>query len=142
MIQRDTDCDRIFLRTGAIAAIAGVITALVQTAVDPSMPDDPVQAIRKASESNILALSRLLDMAAFLLLLVAVAVITRALTVGPGAAWARMGLAFFIVSAGAGAIATMIIGSLADVGDAWATAPVARKGGYVAAYDALDNISG
>jgi hypothetical protein len=36
----------------------------------------------------------------------------------------------------------MIVGSLADVGDAWATAPAARQGGYVAAYDALDNISG
>jgi hypothetical protein len=101
MIQRDIGCDRILLRTGAVAAVAGVVTALVQTAVDPSMPDDPVQAIRKASESNLLPLSRLLDMAAFLLLLVAVAVITRALIAGPGAAWARIGLAFFTVSAGA-----------------------------------------
>jgi hypothetical protein len=142
MIQRDTGCDRILLRTGAIAAVAGVVAALVQTAIDPSMPDDPAQAIRKASASNMLAVSRLLDMAAFLFLLGAVAVITKALTAGPGVAWARIGLAFFTISAGAGAIATMIVGSLAEVGDSWATAPAAQQPGYVAAYDALDNVSG
>ncbi len=138
----ETTCDRRLLRVGAGTAVVGVTFALVQTAIDPSMPDDPAQAIRKASETNTLAFSRLLDAAAFLLLLVAVAVATRALSAGRGAAWARLGLVFFAVSAGAGAIATMIVGALADVGDAWATAPAVRRPGYVAAYDALDNVSG
>src|SRR6266545_8106075 len=142
MNQNEMSYDPTLLRTGSIAAVAGVVTTLVQTAIDPSMSDDPAQAIRKAAASNMLAVSRLLDMAAFLLLLVAVAIVTRALSTGRGGGWARIGLAFFTVSAGAGATATMIVGSLADVGDAWATAPAARKGGYVAAYDALDNVSG
>jgi hypothetical protein len=135
-------CDRRLLRIGAGTAVLGVIFALVQTAIDPSMPDDPAQAIRKASETNMLALSRLLDAAAFLLLLVAVAGATRALSAGRGAAWARVGLVFFAVSAVAGAIATMIVGALADVGDAWAAAPAVRRPGYVAVYDALDSVSG
>jgi hypothetical protein len=138
----ETTCDRKLLRIGAGTAVAGIVAALVQTAIDPSMPDDPAQAVRKASESNMLAFSRLLDAAAFLLLLVAVAVATRALSAGRGAAWARIGLVFFTVSAGAGAIATMIVGALPDVADAWATAPAARKPGYVAVYDALDSVSG
>jgi hypothetical protein len=138
----ETTCDRRLLRIGAGTAVAGVVVALVQTAIDPSMPEDPAQAIRKASESNMLAFSRLLDAAAFLLLLVAVAVATRALLAERSAAWARIGLVFFTVSAGAGAIATMIVGALPDVGDAWATAPTTRKPGYVAAYDALDSASG
>jgi hypothetical protein len=142
MNQQETSCDRILLRTGAIAAVTGVVVALASTAIDPSMPDDPAQAIRKASESNMLTFSRVLDMAAFLLLLVAVAVVTSALSSGTGAAWARIGLAFFTVSAGAGAIATMIVGSFADIGDDWAKAPAGQKAGYVAAYDALDNVSG
>jgi hypothetical protein len=142
MNRQETRCDRTLLRTGAIAAVAGVVAALVSTAIDPSMPDDPAQAIRKASESNVLTVSRLLDMTAFLLLLVTVAVVTRALSAGRGAAWARIGLAFFTVSAGAGATATMIVGSLADIGDDWASAPAGQKAGYVAAYDAIDKVSG
>ena len=142
MNEQESSCDRTLLRTGAIAAVAGVVTALVQTAIDPSMPDDPAQAIRKASESHMLALSRVLDMAAFLLLLGGVAVATRALSTGRSAPWARIGLVFFAVSAGAGAIATMIVGALPDVADAWASAPAARQPGYVAVYDALDNLSG
>jgi Domain of unknown function (DUF4386) len=142
MNRQGTRCDRTLLRTGAIAAVAGVVAALVSTATDPSMPDDPAQAIRKASESNVLTVSRLLDMTAFLLLLVTVAVVTRALSAGRGAAWARIGLAFFTVSAGAGAVATMIVGSFAEIGDDWARAPAGQKAGYVAAYDALDNVSG
>jgi hypothetical protein len=138
----ETTCDRSLLRLGAGAAVAGVVVTLVQTAIDPSMPDDPAQAIRKASASNMLAFSRLLDATAFLLLLVAVAVATRALSPERGAAWARIGLVFFTVSAGAGAIATMIVGALPDVGDAWARAPAVRKPGYVAVYDALDSVSG
>jgi Domain of unknown function (DUF4386) len=143
MNQQEASIDRTLLRTGAIAAVAGVIAALVSTAIDPSRPDDPTRAIQQASESSMLALSRVLDMAAFLLLLVAVAVATRALSAGTGgAAWARIGLAFFTVSAGAGAIATMIVASFADIGDDWAKAPASQKAGYVAAYDALDNVSG
>jgi hypothetical protein len=143
MNQQETSIDRTLLRTGAIAAVAGVVAALASTAIDPPRPDDPAQAIQQASESNVLALSRVLDMAAFLLLLLAVAIVTRALSAGAGgAAWARLGLAFFTVSACAGAIATMIVGSFADTGDDWANAPAGQKAGYVAAYDALENVSG
>jgi hypothetical protein len=142
MNQQETSIDRTLLRTGAIAAVAGVVAALVSTAIDPPRPDDPARAIQQASESNMLALSRVLDMAAFLLLLLAVAIVTSALSAGNGAAWARLGLAFFTVSACAGAIATMIVGSFADIGDDWANAPAGQKAGYVATYDALENVSG
>jgi hypothetical protein len=142
MNQQETSLDRTLLRTGAIAAVAGVAAALASTAIDPSRPDNPAQALQKVSESNMLALSRLLDMAAFLLLLVAVAVVARALSAERSASWARIGLAFFIVSAGAGAIATMFVGSFANIGDDWAKAPAGQKAGYIAAYAALDNVSG
>jgi len=142
MNQQEPSCDRMLLRVGAIAAVMGVVLALVQTAIDPSRPDNPALAIRTVSDSNMLAFSRVLDMCAFLLLLVAVAVLTRALSAGRGAAWGRIGLVFFTVSAGAGAIATMIVGSFVDIADDWAKAPAGQKAGYVAAYDALDNVSG
>ena len=68
--------------------------------------------------------------------------ITSAFSSGRGAAWARVAQTLYTVSAAAGAIATMIVGSLPDIADSWAKAPPAMKPGYIAAYDALDNASG
>ncbi len=131
-----------FLRWGAVSGILGVVTALVQAAINPSYADDPAMAIQQTSMSHFLTFSRVLDMTAFLLLLVGVIVITTAFTSGPGAAWARVARTLYTVSAAAGAIATMIVGSLPDIADAWAKATPAMKPGYIAAYDALDNASG
>ncbi len=134
--------NRAFHRMGSVAAIAGVAAALVQTAIDPGIPDDPREAIRQAADSRLLASSRLLDMAAFLLLLVAVAVVTQTFSRDQARGWARTGLALYTVSAGAGAIATMVVGALPDVARAWADAPTGLKAGYVATFDALNNVSG
>jgi hypothetical protein len=134
--------NRALLRGGALAAVVGVIAALVQTAIGPGMPDDPQEAIRKAAGSRLLASSRLLDMAAFLLLLVAVAVVAQTFSRERAGGWARAGLALFAVSAGAGAIATMVVGALTDVAHAWADAPMSLKVGYVATFDALNDVSG
>ncbi len=131
-----------YLRWGAVSGILGVVTALVQAAINPSYADDPAMAIQRASMSHFLTFSRVLDMTAFLLLLVGVTVITSAFTSGPGAAWARVARTLYTVSAAAGAIATMIVGSLPDIADAWAKATPAMKPGYIGAYDALDNASG
>jgi len=134
--------NRVFHRVGSVAAIGGVVAALVQTVIDPGIPDNPQEAIRQAADSRLLASSRLLDMAAFLLLLVAVAVVTDTFAQKRAKGWARAGLALFTVSAGAGATATMIVGALADVGSAWADAPAGLKAGYVATFDAVSNVSG
>jgi hypothetical protein len=134
--------NRAFHRAGSVAAIGGVVAALVQTAIDPGIPDDPREAIRTAAGSRLLASSRLLDMAAFLLLLMAVAVVTGTLSQERARGWARTGLALFAVSAGAGAIATMIVGALPDVAKAWADAPAGLKPGYVATFGALSKVSG
>jgi hypothetical protein len=133
---------RVFHRVGSVAAIGGVVAALVQTVIDPGIPDNPQEAIRQAADSRLLASSRLLDMAAFLLLLVAVAVVTDTFSQKIAKGWARAGLALFTVSAGAGAIATMIVGALTDVGSAWADAPAGLKAGYVATFDAVSSVSG
>ena len=129
-------------RCGAVFGIAGVVTALVQVAINPSYADEPAMAIQQASLSHFLTFSRVLDMMAFLLLLCGVTVITRAFWTGRGAAWARVAQTLYTVSATAGAIATMIVGSLPDIADSWAKASPALKPGYVAVYDALDNASG
>jgi hypothetical protein len=142
MDREGTVRNRAFYRVGSVAAIGGVVAALVQTAIDPGMPDDPQEAIRKAAESRLLASSRLLDMAAFLLLLVAVAVVTDTFSQKRARGWARAGLALFAVAAGAGAIATMVAGALTDVASAWADAPAGLKAGYVATFDAVSNVSG
>jgi hypothetical protein len=134
--------NRALRRVGSAAAIAGVIAALVQTAIDPGIPDDPREAIRQAAGGRLLATSRLLDMAAFLLLLTAVAVVTGTFSQERAKGWARAGLTLFAVSAGAGAIATMTVGALPDVAKAWADGPPGLKPGYVAAFDALNNVSG
>jgi hypothetical protein len=133
---------RALRRVGSAAAIGGVAAALVQTAIDPGIPDDPREAIRQAAGSRLLATSRLLDMAAFLLLLTAVAVVTGTFSQERAKSWARAGLTLFAVSAGAGAIATMVVGALPDVAKAWADGPPGRMAGYVAAFDALSNVSG
>ena len=130
------------LRWGAVSGILGVVTALVQAAINPSYADDPATAIQQASLSHFLTLSRLLDMTAFLLILVGVTVITSAFWSGRGAAWARVARTLYTVSAAAGAIATMIVGSLPDLADSWAKASPAMKPGYVAVYDALENATG
>lgn len=142
MDREGTARNRALHRVGSVAAIGGVVAALVQTAIDPGVPDDPQQAIRQVADSHLLASSRLLDLAAFLLLLVAVVVVTDTFSERKARGWARAGLVLFAVSAGAGAIATMIVGALTDVADAWADAPSGLKAGYVATFDALRNVSG
>jgi hypothetical protein len=131
-----------FLRVGAVSGIVGVVAALVQTAINPSYPDDPASAIEQASLSHALTLSRVLDMTAFLLLLIGVSVVTTVFRVGRGAEWARLARTLFAVSAAAGAIATMVVGSFPEIAASWADAPPAVQPGYVAAYDALDHVSG
>jgi hypothetical protein len=103
---------RSLLRWGAACGILGVVAALVQTAIDPHYADDPGKAVRQASVSHLLTFSRVLDMTAFLLLLVGVTVILRVFAAGPGAGWARLAGTLFTVSAAAGSIATMVVGSL------------------------------
>jgi hypothetical protein len=134
--------DRALLRIGATSAVLGVVAAVVQTAIDPTYSDDPRKAILQASQSHFLTLSRVLDMTAFLLLLVGVVVITRVFLEGRGAAWARVARLLFVVSAAAGAIATMIVGSFPDIADSWADSTPALKPGYIAVYDALADVSG
>ena len=134
--------ERGLLRLGAVSGVLGVIAALVQSFIDPSYPDDPGEAIQQASLSHFLTFSRVLDMTAFLLLLVGVSVITSAFPAARSAAWARLARILFTVSAAAGAIATMIVGSLPDIAQSWAEATPASKPGYVAVYDALGNASG
>jgi hypothetical protein len=134
--------DRGLLRVGAASAIVGVVAAVVQSAVDPSYPDDPSEAILRASQSHFLTFSRVLDMTAFLLLLVGVSVITRVFSAGRGSAWAWVARTLFVVSAAAGATATMVVGSLPEIARSWAEANPALKPGYVAVYDALDDVTG
>ncbi len=141
-LHRSPAPDRAFVRIGVVSGVLGVVLAIVQTAIDPSYPDDPGQAIEQASLSHFLTFSRVLDMIAFLLLLVGVSVITSAFPPGSGARWARLARTVYAVSATAGAIGTMFVGSLPDVASSWADAPRALQPGYVAAYDALEHVSG
>jgi hypothetical protein len=134
--------DPAFLRVGAVSGVLGVVAALVQTALNPSYSDDPASAIEQASLSHALTLSRVLDMTAFLLLLIGVSVVTTMFRVGRGAEWARLARMLFAVSAAAGAIATMVVGSLPDIAASWADSSPAVQPGYVAAYDALGDASG
>jgi hypothetical protein len=142
MTQQESQSESALLRTGAACALLGVVAALVQTTIDPSYSDNPGDAIKQASQNHFLTFSRILDMSAFLLLLVGVTVITRVFSAARGGAWAGVARVLFTVSATAGAIATMIVGSFPDVAQAWAEATPALKPGYIAAYDALDNVSG
>jgi hypothetical protein len=83
-----------------------------------------------------------LDMTAFLLLLVGVSVITTVIPAARGGAWAKLARTLFTVSAAAGAMATMVVGSFPDIARSWADASPALKPGYVAVYDSLDHVSG
>jgi hypothetical protein len=142
MTHQQTHSGRALLRTGAASALLGVIAALVQTSIDPSYSDNPGVAIHQAAQNHFLTFSRVLDMIAFLLLLVGVTVITKVFSGAPGGDWAMVARGLFTVSATAGAVATMVVGSFPDVATSWAEAAPALKPGYVAAYDALDNVSG
>jgi hypothetical protein len=131
-----------FVRAGAASGVVGVVVALLQTAINPTYSDDPARAIEQASLSHFLTLSRVLDTTAFLLLLVGVCTITTVFRPGRGADWARLARTLYVVSATAGAIGTMIVGSFPDIAESWADASPALQPGYVAAYDALDDVSG
>jgi hypothetical protein len=142
MNQSEIVRDRALLRTGAASAVLGVVMALVQSGINPMYPDDPTEAIEQLSKSHFLTFSRVLDMTAFLLMLVGVTIITRAFSAGRGATWARISRTLFTVSATAGAIATMVVGSFPDIAQGWVGAAPALKPGYVAVYDALNDVSG
>lgn len=134
--------DRGFVRVGAVSGVLGVVAALFQTAINPTYSDDPARAIEQASLSHLLTLSRVLDMTAFLLLMVGVCVITTVFRPGRGAEWARVARTVYALSAAGGAIATMVVGSFPDIAESWAEAAPVDQPGYVAAYDALDHVSG
>ena len=142
MNHQPADRDLSLLRFGAASGVLGVLAALIQSAIDPHYSDDPGVAIQQASLSHFLTLSRVLDLTAFLLMLIGVTAMTRVLSSGRGAAWARVAQTLFTVAAAAGGIATMIVGSFPAVADSWAKATPALQPGYVAVYDALDDVSG
>jgi hypothetical protein len=132
---------RRLFRIAAIAAITGALAQVAATVLEPGRSDVPGQAIRATATSGIWTFDRLLDLTGLFLVIGALAVADRMFTGGPGMVWSRAGRPFLAILGSLGGSAVVTGAVLKNVADAWVTAGTPGQPGYVAAYDAVSQLT-
>jgi len=132
---------RRLFRIAAIAAVTGALSQVAATVLEPGRSDVPGQAIRAAAASGIWTVDRLLDLTGFFLVIGALAVAGRMFAGGPGMDWSRAGRPFLAILGALGASAVVTGAVLKNVADAWAAAGTTGQPAYVAAFDAVNQLT-
>ncbi len=122
--------ERTLTRIGAASAILGAVLGLVVNVLDPRV-NDPANTkafLRQVAESTIWVGDHVGMIFAVLLVTGGLVAVYRSITSGPGAAWARLGFAAALVSAGVGLVTFAVEGiAIKRVAVAWASAPRGEK---------------
>ena len=135
--------ERTLTRIGAAAAVLGAVLGLVVNVLHPRV-NDPVNTkafLRQVAESTIWVGDHVGVIFAMLLVTGGLVAVYRSITSGPGAAWARLGFAAALVSAGLGFVTVAVEGiAIKRVAVAWASAPRGEKAVAFRVADALVQI--
>src|SRR5207247_2896986 len=115
--------ERTLTRIGAAAAVLGAVLGLVVNVLLPRV-NDPANTkafLRQVAESTIWVGDHVGVIFAMLLVTGGLVAVYRSITSGPGAAWARLGFAAALVSAGIGLVTVAVAGIvMMGVEMAWA----------------------
>src|SRR3989442_2046022 len=135
--------ERTLTRIGAAAAVLGAVLGLVVNVLHPRV-NDPANTkafLRQVAESTIWVGDHVGIIFAVLLVTGGLVAVYRSITSGPGAAWARLGFAAALVSAGLGFVTFAVEGiAIKRVAVAWASAPRGEKAVAFRVADALVQI--
>src|SRR2546426_7719237 len=102
--------ERTLTRIGAAAAVLGAVLGLVVNVLHPRV-NDPANTkafLRQVAESTIWVGDHVGIIFAVLLVTGGLVAVYRSITSGPGAAWARLGFAAALVSAGLGFVTVAV----------------------------------
>jgi hypothetical protein len=127
------------LRTGAAAAVLGVIVQLAAAILEPARIGDADEAIRTVSELGAWPVRWLVHLTGIVLLVMAVSVVTRTFSDGPAKEWARIGQPLFVVAGALGVAEVLVGGSTKDLADGWASAAPGDSLPYLAAFESSWN---
>jgi hypothetical protein len=128
-----------FLRIGAVAAVLGVIVQFAAAILEPARIGDADEAIRTVSELGTWPVRWLVHLTGIVLLISAVAIVTRTFSEGRGREWARIGLPLFVVAGTLGVAEVVVGGSVKDLADGWASAAPGEKLPYLASFESSWN---
>lgn len=123
------------LRIGAGAAILGVIVQLAAAIVEPARVGDANKAIRTIADSGGWTGRWLVHLTGIILIVVALAVVTRTFSQGTAKEWARVGQPLFVVAGALGVAEVVVGGSTKDLADGWAVAAPEERLSYMAAFE-------
>src|SRR5437879_12003351 len=135
--------ERTLTRIGAAAAVLGSVRGLRSSVLHPrvSAPANTNAFLRQVAESTIWVGDHVGIIFAMLLVTGGLVAVYRSITSGPGAAWARLGFAAALVSAGLGFVTVAVEGiAIKRVAVAWASAPRGEKAVAFRVADALVEI--
>ena len=127
------------LRIGAVAAVLGVIVQLAAAMLEPARVGDTDKAIRTIAESEAWTVRWLVHLTGIVLIVVAVAVVTRTFSEGPAKEWARVGQPLFVIAGALGVAEVLVGASTKDLADGWAAATPEANLAYLAAFEGAWN---
>ena len=127
------------LRIGAVAAFLGVIAQLAAAMVEPARVGDTEKAIRTISESGAWTGRWLVHLAGIVLLITALAFVTRTFSEGPAKEWALVGLPLIAIAGALGMAEVLVGASTKDLADGWAASTPGANPAYFAAFEGAWN---
>jgi hypothetical protein len=127
------------LRIGAAAAVLGVVVQLAAAILEPARIGDADEAIRTVSELGTWPVRWLVHLTGIVLLVGALAVVTRTFSEGAAREWARIGLPFLTVAGALGVAEVVVGGGVKDLADGWASAAPDERLPYLASFESSWN---
>lgn len=127
------------LRIGGAAAVLAVLVQLAAAILEPERDGDTAKAIRTIAESGNWTARWLVHLTGILLIVVAVAVVTRTFSEGAAKEWARVGQPLFVIAGALGVAEVLVGGSTKHLADGWAAAAPGANLPYRAAFEGAWN---
>jgi len=122
------------LRIGAVAAFLGVIAQIAAAMVEPERVGDADKRIRVIAEIDPWTPRWLVHLAGIVLLITALAVVTRTFSNGPAREWARVGVPLLAIAGALGVAEVLVGASTKELADGWAAAAPGAKLPYLTAF--------
>ena len=136
-----TTADYRILGVGAVAAVAGALSQLVATVLEPDWSGEPGDAARVVADSGFFVTDRVVDLIGVLLTVGGLTVVYRTFAEGAGRDWARLGQPFLVLMGALGSAGVVAGAVMKEMADRWADASGGAKQSYLASFDAASNLT-